>query len=826
MAKKLIIAEKPSVAGDIARALGGFSRKGDYYESERYVLSSAVGHLLELAVPEEYEVKRGKWSFKHLPVIPPRFELTPLEKSEQRLNLLLRLMKRKDVAALINACDAGREGELIFRYIVQHARIKKPIERLWLQSMTPQAIRDGFSKLRADRELLPLADAAKSRSEADWLIGINGTRAMTAFNSKEGGFYLTTVGRVQTPTLAILVEREEKIKAFTPKDYWEVHARFGAKAGEYAGRWFDPEFKKDDDAERKAERLWHEKRAAAIVAACEGKKGIATEESKPSTQLSPLLFDLTSLQREANGRFGFPARMTLSLAQALYEKHKVLTYPRTDSRALPEDYLPAVKDTMKVLGETSAYGSFARQVLKQNWVKPNKRIFDNSKISDHFAIIPTLQTPKHLNEAEQKLYDMVVRRFLAVFYPAAEYLQTTRITRVHEQHFKTEGRVLQNAGWLALYGRVVGDESENLPAIEPNEKVSVLAVAAQANQTKPPPRYSEATLLSAMEGAGKLVEDDELREAMAAKGLGTPATRAAIIEGLIREEYINREGRELVPTPKAFSLLFALHMLHLVELASPELTGEWEHKLKLIEAGKLTRDEFMKQIDELVRKMVAVIKHGEIPDVVYATVSAPCPKCGGVVQENYRKFQCQKCDFAIWKVTSGREWSPEELAELITKRVVGPLTGFRSKQGRPFSALVRLSDELRPEFDFGQASGEGDEAPDFSAQEPLGECPKCGGRIFEHGVTYVCENALGPKRSCDFRSGRVILQQPVEREQMKKLLATGRTDLLTGFVSKKGRRFKAFLVKTPDGKIGFEFQARAAKDKPKPDEAKKGRRAA
>jgi DNA topoisomerase-3 len=824
MTKKLIIAEKPSVAGDIARALGGFARKGDYYESDRHVLSSAVGHLLELAVPDEYEVKRGKWSFKHLPVIPPRFELAPLEKSEQRLNLLLRLMKRKDVTSLVNACDAGREGELIFRYIVQHARIKKPIERLWLQSMTPQAIREGFAKLRADKDMLPLADAAKSRSEADWLVGINGTRAMTAFNSKEGGFYLTTVGRVQTPTLAILVEREEKIKAFTPKDYWEVHARFGAKAGEYAGRWFDPEFKKDD-AERKAERMWDEKRAAAIVAACEGRKGVATEESKPSTQLSPLLFDLTSLQREANARFGFPARMTLSLAQALYEKHKVLTYPRTDSRALPEDYLPTVKDTMKVLGETNAYGTFARQVLKQNWVKPNKRIFDNSKISDHFAIIPTLQTPKHLNEAEQKLYDTVVRRFLAVFYPAAEYLQTTRITRVQEHPFKTEGRVLQNPGWLALYGRVVGAESVNLPSIEPNEKVSVLEVAAQANQTKPPPRYTEATLLSAMEGAGKLVEDDELREAMAAKGLGTPATRAATIEGLIREEYVNREGRELVPTPKAFSLLFALHMLHLVELASPELTGEWEHKLKLIEAGKLTREEFMKQIDELVRKMVAVIKHGEIPDVVYATVPAPCPKCGGVVQENYRKFQCQKCDFAIWKVTSGREWSPEEVAELITQRVVGPLTGFRSKQGRPFSALVRLTEDLRPEFDFGQdRGGDAGAAPDFSGQEPLGRCPKCGARIFEHGITYTCENALGPKRSCDFRSGRVILQQPVEREQMKKLLATGRTDLLSGFVSKKGRRFKAFLVKTPDGKIGFQFQARAAKDKP--EEPKKGRRAA
>src|SRR5947207_9774944 len=353
MGKKLIIAEKPSVANDIARALGRFTRKGDYFESERYVLSAAVGHLLELVVPDEFDVKRGKWSFKHLPVIPPRFALAPLERSEQRLNLLLRLMKRKDVSALVNACDAGREGELIFRYIVQHAHSRKPIERLWLQSMTPQSIREGFARLRPDKELLPLADAAKSRSEADWLVGINGTRAMTAFNSKEGGFYLTTVGRVQTPTLAILVEREDKIRAFTSRKYWEVHARFEAKAGEYPGRWFDPDFKKnDEDAERKPERLWDAASAAKIVAACRGKKGIATEESKPASQASPLLFDLTSLQREANGRFGFPARMTLSIAQALYEKHKVLTYPRTDSRALPEDYLPTVKQTLKELGET------------------------------------------------------------------------------------------------------------------------------------------------------------------------------------------------------------------------------------------------------------------------------------------------------------------------------------------------------------------------------------------------------------------------------------------------------------------------------------------
>src|SRR5260221_11566185 len=391
---------------------------------------------------------------------------------------------------------------------------------------------------------------------------------------------------------------------------------------------------------------------------------------------------------------------------------------------MPEDYLPTVKDSLKALGQTDAFATFARQFLKRGWVKPNKRIFDNTQVSDPFAIIPTLQTPKHLNEAEQKLYDMVVRRFLAVFYPAAEYLQTTRITRVDERHFKTEGRVLRNPGWLAVYGRTIGEEAENLPAIEANEKVAVIEVSEQANQTKPPPRYTEATLLSAMEGAGKLVADDELGAALEAKGLGTPATRAAIIEGLIREEYVNREGRELVPTPKAFSLMFALHMLHIVELASPELTAEWDHKLKLIEAGKLKRDEFMKEISELVRNVVGVIKTGEIPDVVYATVPAPCPKCGGVGQGNYRKFQCQKCDFSIWKVTSGREWSPEEVAELITKRGVGPLTRCRSRQGKPFSAVGRLTNDLRPEFDFGQDSGEGQEAPDFSAQEQFGECPK------------------------------------------------------------------------------------------------------
>jgi len=813
MEKKLIIAEKPSVAGDIARALGGFTRHKEYYESDRYVLSYAVGHLLELSAPEEYDPKRGRWSFRHLPVIPPRFDLKPINgKSAAQLNVLLRLIRRKDVVELINACDAGREGELIFRHIVQHAGAKKPVRRLWLQSMTPAAIREGFEQLRSDRQMLPLADAAKSRSEADWLIGINGTRAMTAFNSKEGGFYLTTVGRVQTPTLAILIEREERIRDFKPRDYWEVHARFGAKAGEYSGRWFDPSFSKRDDAELKSERLWRAAEAARIAAACRGRTGVVSEESKPTTQFSPLLFDLTSLQREANSRFGFSAKTTLALAQALYERHKVLTYPRTDSRALPEDYLGTVKKTLGMLERP--YSAFAAHLLKQGWVKANKRIFNNAKVSDHFAIIPTTQAPKHLNEVESKLYDLVVRRFLAVFFPPAEYLQTLRITKVEEHHFRTEGRVLQVPGWLAVYGKSAQEESENLPSVAHGEKVAVQEVSSIANQTKPPPRYSEATLLSAMEGAGKLIEDEELRAAMEAKGLGTPATRAAIIEGLISENYVERLGRELKPTWKAFRLLFALKHFGVDEMTSPELTGDWEYKLKQMEQAKLAREKFMDHIEQATKDLVERVKTGSIPDEAFVTLSAPCPKCGGVIQETYRKFQCQSCDFYIWPMLLGREWSPEEVAELITRRYIGPLTGFRSKQGRPFSAGLRLTADLRIEFDFGHsATSDAEEAPDFSLQESLGSCPKCGARVFEHGVSYVCEKTFGPQRSCDFRSGKMILQQPIERAQMHKLLASGRTDLLTGFVSRRnGRKFKARLVAQPDGTVSFEFEAR----KPRP----------
>jgi DNA topoisomerase-3 len=831
MTKTLIIAEKPSVANDIAKSLGGFTKHDEYFESDNYVLSSAVGHLVEIAAPEEHDVKRGKWSFANLPMIPPYFALNPIQKTESRLKLLNKLLKRKDVGAVINACDAGREGELIFRLIVQYAKAKQPIKRLWLQSMTQGAIRDAFQHLRDDTDMLPLADAARCRSEADWLIGINGTRAMTAFNSKEGGFYLTTVGRVQTPTLSIVVEREEKIKRFVSRDYWEVRAEFVCAAGMYEGRWLATKFKKDEtDPEKRAERLWSKAAAESIVAACRGKTGIVTEESRPSTSMAPALFDLTSLQREANARFGFSAKNTLGLAQALYERHKVLTYPRTDSRHLPEDYLPTVTQTLETLSESNNYYPFAAQILNSKWVKPNKRIFDNTKISDHFAIIPTTQAPKNLSEPEQKLYDLVARRFMAVFFPAAEYLITTRYTEVSGHQFKTEGKILTTPGWLTVYGKEAiepnkdakdGETTGTLVPVAKDEKVKSDKVEPQSLVTKPPARYSEATLLSAMEGAGKLVDDEELRDAMAGKGLGTPATRAAIIEGLLNEKYLVREARELIPTAKAFQLMILLRGLGVSELTAPELTGGWEFKLAQMERGKISREEFMREIAQMTQIIVKRAKEYDNDTIPgdYATLKTPCPNCGSVVKENYRRFACTKCEFSISKIPGGRQFEVAEVEELLTERTIGPLQGFRSKMGRPFAAILKISrdEEIKNyklEFDFGQsgADDENAEPVDLSGQTALGACPKCGGGVYEVGLAYFCEKTLAKPKACDFRSGRIILQQEILPEQMVKLLNEGRTDLLPGFVSQRTRRpFKAYLAKGKDGKVSFEFEPRKGK---------------
>ncbi|CAM8621829.1 TopA Topoisomerase IA [Comamonadaceae bacterium] len=845
--KTLVIAEKPSVAQDIVRALtpvaGKFEKHDEYFESDSYVVSSAVGHLVEIQAPEAYDVKRGKWSFAQLPVIPPHFDLKPVDKTKTRLNAVVKLAKRKDVDKIVNACDAGREGELIFRLIEQYAGgakpLGKPVSRLWLQSMTPQAIRDGFDNLRTNAQMQPLADAARCRSEADWLVGINGTRAMTAFNSRDGGFFLTTVGRVQTPTLSVVVEREELIRKFVSRDYWEIHATFAAQAGEYAGKWFNPAHKKDaDDAEKKADRVWTQAEAKAIADAVRGQPATVTEESKPTTQASPLLFDLTSLQREANGKFGFSAKTTLQIAQSLYERHKALTYPRTDSRALPEDYVPVVKKTFEMLADSDMrhLAPHALVALNNNYIRPTKRVFDNAKVSDHFAIIPTLQAPSGLSEAEQKLYDLVVRRFMAVFFPSAEYQVTTRITTAAQHAFKTEGKVLVKPGWLAIYGKEAaaevedakeGDKGQNLVPVAPGEKVKGDPVDPKGLKTKPPARYSEATLLGAMEGAGKTVEDDELREAMQEKGLGTPATRSSIIEGLIAEKYMLREGRELIPTAKSFQLMTLLRGLDVQELTKAELTGEWEYKLAQMEQGKLSREKFMAEIAAMTEHMVKKAKEYDRDTIPgdYATLAAPCPNCGGIVKENYRRYTCtgadghgEGCGFSFGKSPAGRTFEPAEVEQFLRDKHIGPLDGFRSKAGWPFLAemVIKFDEEAKNyklEFDFGddKAGEEDGELVDFGTQTALGACPKCGGNVFEHGKNYVCEKSVPtdaqPTPSCDFKSGQIILQQPIEREQMQKLLATGKTDLLDKFVSMRTRRaFKAMLAwDAAEGKVNFEF---------------------
>ncbi len=813
MSKTLVIAEKPSVATDLARVLG-VKKTADHFEDDRYVISSAVGHLVELCLPSELDVKRGKWSFANLPIIPDEFSLKPKEKTEDRLKMLLRLAKRSDVSDLINACDAGREGELIFKNIVKYGGLNKPIRRLWLQSMTRESIREAFEYLRRDEEMVPLAKAAVCRSESDWLVGINGTRAMTAFNNKTGGFQLTPVGRVQTPTLAILAEREEKIHAFKSRKYFEVFGDFEVAAGNYRGRWFREDFTKNSDEDARAERIWEAAQAEEIKARCLGKIGIATEERKPTTQVSPLLYDLTSLQRDANGR-GFSAKRTLQIAQQLYEKFKVITYPRTDSRYLPQDYFATVRSTLGKIDN-----AHARKVLESNWLKPSKRIFNNAKISDHFAIVPTGVAPHGLDEVQQKIYDMIVRRFIAVFFPAAQFEVTTRITRVEKDAFKTEGKIIKDPGWLAVNGREAAAASaeggEALVSISPNESAKVVDLEIKESETRPPARFNEATLLSAMEGAGKLVEDEELREAMREKGLGTPATRAAIIEGLIAQDYVIRQGRELIATAKGMALIILLRGIGVSELCSPEMTGEWEYKLKRMAKGHMQANEFMKGIKEFTREIVEKAKNfkGESVGGNFETLDVKCPKCGkGPFDEDYRTFKCRSCGLIVWKTMAGRLFEREEVAKLLTEKQVGPLEGFRSKMGRKFNAIVKLNGDFKQEFDFGEGAHDAPVTIDKEKHEALGLCPVCQkGRVYVLDRAYACENAVATPKTCSFRISKTILHREIPKEQVHKLLVSGKTDLLPKFISKKGRPFSARL-KLENGKVGFEFAERTPRSK-------------
>lgn len=840
--KTLIITEKPSVARDITRALGGFQKKQDFFEGPRDVVTFAVGHMLELVPPEGVEVERGKWKIANLPVIPDHFDLKPIPKTEPQLKLIKKLYARQDIARVINACDAGREGELIFHYLIRHFNGSKPVQRLWLQSMTPHAIRDGFERLREGEALVPLRRAAVCRSESDWLIGINATRAMTALNSSGGGFSLTTVGRVQTPTLAVLVDREKEIRNFEPREYWEVNATFAMASGQYEGIWIDPPSHartkpstqgaaKDPHGTAKPERIWDKTRAEAIVATCTNQEGSVSETTKPSSQQAPMLFDLTSLQREANRRFGFSAKSTLSIAQALYERHKVLTYPRTDSRTLPEDYPDVARKIMQSLVASDVGGRtgrsdgekdvrplshWAERALRENYINGNNaRIFNDAQVSDHFAIIPTGEVPGKLKEQERRVYELVTRCFIAAFYPAARFENTVRRTVVKEQTFETRGRVMIESGWLQVMERK--EHNETLPPLagtkDGSEQARTVEIGVESKHTKAPPRYSEATLLSAMEGAGKLMEDEALREAMQGRGLGTPATRASIIEELIHNRYVLRDARELIPTSKATTLLRLLRALKIDELTKAELTGEWEKKLKQIESDQFSADEFMRHIRGMTQEIVAAARECDVDriDDEYVMLDASCPKCGkGKVRETYRKFVCETGDFSIWKSIAGRELSPDEVTTLLRDRRLGQLSGLRSRLGREFTADVIIKDDWTVAFDFGEATEDDDVDPRTCDQ--VGPCPKCGAMVLETPRRYVCLNGLGDQAACDFSISRQILNRPIVAGEVRQLLGNGKTDLLQGFVSKKNKRtFAAHLTidrSNGAGTFGFEFAPR------------------
>ncbi|MEC7906809.1 MAG: DNA topoisomerase III [Verrucomicrobiota bacterium] len=825
--KSLILAEKPSVAQDLSRALDGkFEKKDDYFENDDYVITSAVGHIVELCMPEDYDKKDAFWRLASLPIIPSKFKLKPIEKTESKFKAVKKLINRKDIETLINACDAGREGELIFNYVYKLTKCKKPVKRLWMLSMTPAGIREAFDNLRDGEEMSHLAEAATSRSEADWLIGINCTRGVTKrlYGSRAGN--VAGVGRVQTPTLGMVVQREREIEQFKPREYWRIVASFSIANGGYEGVYQKPEFRKSEDEHDRVDRLWDEDAANRVIESLERNETASISEKTKKSRLSaPRLYDLTTLQREANNRYGFSARRTLQLAQALYERHKMITYPRTDSKALPEDYPETCRKTLNNLDDDLA--ATAKKVVSNNWINAkDNRVFNNKQVSDHFAIIPTAEKPKKLKDDEAKIFDMIARRFIAIFYPSAEYNITIRLSEVEDQVFKTEGKVLVSLGWLEVYGKSTeGVGEKTLPAITDGDgspsKARIADFESVHEQTKPPPHYTEATLLSAMEGAGKLVEDGELADAMKENGLGTPATRSAIIERLIAERYMERDHRNLAPTPKAEVLLDFLSAVKAEALTEPALTGEWEYKLHKIENGELDSETFIDEIVSMTKEVVENIKSYKETEDDLEPTDLVSPYTNEPLYESLRAYRTKDNSFAVYKVVGNRKMSKEEIRELLEKKRIGPLDDFRSKRGKHYSAYLFLDDESkRVKFDFGNGDSENGEI-EFSKLSPIAKCPRTGGDLFETANFYIVRVMDGDEEKTPIKVSRKILDREIPKEQIIKLLETGKTDLLDKFWSKRTKRpFDAYLVLNDKGQTKFEFPPRAAKKAKKKVSAK------
>lgn len=911
MSKALVITEKPSVARDIVAALGGFEERDGYWESDAFVVTFAVGHLYELKEPEDLDPKYKRWTLENLPILPEVFEFRAKRDHKDRLKTINALMARPDLGELVNACDAGREGELIFREIIDvfasskkasealaiegtvgpeaptNGKARRPVRRLWLQSMTKDAIREGFATLRDGQAYAGLRDAAYCRTFSDWLIGMNASRALTCRLRRGPTPQAWSAGRVQTPTLAMLVHREFEVLSHRPDPFWRIQGTFANGDVSYKGTWFDPAWKSsDEDDGARADRIFDVDRARAIIADVEGKPAVASETRKPSKETAPPLFDLTSLQREANRRFGWSASRTLQAAQRNYETHKTLTYPRTDAKALPKDYVEVVLGVLPSL-EADARFTEAAKFLQANGLMNKERTFDDAKVSDHFAIIPTGVVPEQpLTGDDGRLFELVVKRFLATFHPPATWSRVERVTKVEGHAFRSRAKILEEPGWRAVLGETEGDEGKLPPLVPGRTEVDAMPVGTagyelEQDETKPPPRITEGRLLSLMENAGEQVEDEDAASALKDKGIGTPATRAEIIENLIRKEYAIRAG-VLRPTAKGIRLIDLLERMRADRLASPRLTGELEQHLLEVERSRRAPESFMGEIREYAKEIVERTKSFDFeqlfPD---RDALGDCPICKRPVYERYWYYRClepagwreawrekkkkdraakrkkgedaelapmpEDCAFRIWKDRAGRYLDRRTAEELVQRGETGVLEGFVARRGgsfRFYKGKLKMVDgavELQSVPENGSSNEEASAAPELEVNElPIAKCPVCTeGEIVETRATFTCSTrrellrAIGKDeafplllkkkeipegaKACTFVLPRIVCSREVTRDEATRYIADGKTELLSDFVSKWGRPFAAMLVRKEDGRHSFEFQRRAA-----PAEARAG----
>ncbi|MDD2619196.1 MAG: DNA topoisomerase 3 [Syntrophomonadaceae bacterium] len=692
--KTLLLCEKPSVARDIARVLKDkFNNKDGFLESSGMIITWALGHLLELAMPEVYDPALKRWTANSLPILPRDFILVPRKESLKQLSIIKQLLQRADVKDIINGCDAGREGELIFRYIYTYCQCHKPFMRLWLSETTDKAVNDSFSALRAGTSMENLYYSARARSQADWLVGINATRALSVkYNDK------LSVGRVQTPTLALIVARDREIDNFVPHPYFELWAEFVTEAGDtYRGKWFKGK-QEQIAASEKADQLY--KQFTPLM------KGLIKKlQQKESKENPPLLFNLNDLQKLANQKYGLTAEQTLKIAQRLYEA-KLLTYPRSDSRYLTKSLALSLPERMQALANTEL-SPFLKNI---NGSINSKRYVDNSKVTDHTAIIITAKPPnlQSLSKNEKLIYLLVAQRMLAMFYPPARYSQTAITTALGSETFISKGRVLLDPGWKTISGSE--SREQTLPFVKEQEAVTLTDLKIEEKQHQPPKRYNEADLLSAMENAGKVLDDKKLKDAMKGKGLGTPATRAAIIEKLIATGYIKREKKSLLATSKGQELIDIV----MPRLKDPEMTGEWEKRLSDIEKGQYSEEVFMQEIKQLLYEMLRDVKKenprpnksAKLNPGIEAGSLGNCPLCGNSIIEGKKGYGCSGfrsgCKFVIWKNIAGQEISLENINSILQSGRSQLIKGFISKKGTLFDACLRFDGD-KIVFDFSKA---------------------------------------------------------------------------------------------------------------------------